>query len=317
MSLIEKINKLGAKEYINCFLVTKKVRDGYLFQTVDYNEFDINSPITKEKLNLIKEYFPSLILTPNKQGVLLSIKKFSLKDIEDDAKLGNILGFPCSSLTEIMKNMNENPDLESRTIDIIVNIAFEDNEQNNTFEDNEQNIINYSLNIISFRCLNYNKYKKKVKDLVSKIKKVFNENPSMKEIIKDVKLQVNIEYSEYNLIKILSNYNKTLSEQQILELNNYLYNIGFDIDFQLSIQDNIDYNNPIHRGILIGLLTYSKYPTIKPFTPLQNYGEEKSTEINEITKKWGDFILESIHLIPKTNYRIFKKKTRKRKTLKI
>ena len=29
MTLVEKINKLGPKEYINCFLVTKKVREGF------------------------------------------------------------------------------------------------------------------------------------------------------------------------------------------------------------------------------------------------------------------------------------------------
>ena len=139
----------------------------------------------------------------------------------------------------------------------------------------------------------------------------------MKEIIEDVKLNVKTEYSEYNLIKLLSNYNKKLSEQEILELNNYLYNIGFDIDFQLSIQDNIDYNNPIHRGILIGLLTYSKYPTIKPFVPLQNYGEKKDKEVDEITKNWGDFIIESINLTSKNKPRkISRKKSRKNKTKK-
>lgn len=305
MTLVEKINKLGPKEYINCFLVTKKVREGFLFQTVDYNEYDINSPISKVKLNLIKDYFPSLIQTPNKQGVLLSIKKFSLKEIEDDTILGKILGFPCTSLTKIITKLNENPYLKSRTIDIIVNIVL---------QDNEKNIIKRSVNIISFRCLDYNKYKKSIEDLVSKIKKVFSEDSNMKEIIEDVKLNVKTEYSEYNLTKLLSNYNKKLSEQEILELNNYLYNIGFDIDFQLSIQDNIDYNNPIHRGILIGLLTYSKYPTIEPFIPLQNYGEKKDKEVDEITKKWGDFIIESINLTSKKNG--VKKKSRKSKSRK-
>lgn len=315
MTLVEKINKLGSKEYINCFLVAKKVREGFLFQTLDYNEYDINSPISKVKLNLMKEYFPSLIQTQNKQGVLLSIKKFSLEKIEDDTILGKILGFPCASLTEIITKLNEKPDLESRTIDIIVNIVL---------QDNEKNIIKRSVNIISFKCLNYNKYKKNIEDLVSKIKRVFSQDSNMKEIIEDVKLHVNTEYSEYNLIKLLSKYNKKLSEQEIGELNNYLYNIGFDIDFQLSILDNIDYNNAMHRGILIGLLTYSKYPTIEPFIPLQKYGNEKGEEVDKITKKWGDFIIESINLTSKKNgvkkkskKKSRKKKSGKRKTKKI
>ena len=66
--------------------------------------------------------------------------------------------------------------------------------------------------------------------------------------------------------------------------------------------------------ILIGLLTYSKYPTIEPFIPLQNYGEKKDKEVDEITKKWGDFIIESINLTSKKKR--VKKKTKKSKSRK-
>ena len=72
--------------------------------------------------------------------------------------------------------------------------------------------------------------------------------------------------------------------------------MGFAIDVQFDIENNLDYNNPIHRGILIGLLTYSKYPTIEPFFPLQNYGE-KDNEVTEQTKKWGELIIKSLSFL--------------------
>ena len=54
--LVAKMNKLGPEEYLNCFLVTKGVRDGYLYQTVDHNEYDVNAPISKKK------FVPSFII---------------------------------------------------------------------------------------------------------------------------------------------------------------------------------------------------------------------------------------------------------------
>ena len=130
MTLFKKINSLGFQEYLNCYLVSKGGRDGYLFQNVQYKEYDINSPISKNKLNLMKKYFPSLKQIPNRQGVLLTKKQYTLKDIEDDSKLGKILGFPCQSLTEILKKIKEDDDLLTTYIDIIVKIVLQDKEEN-------------------------------------------------------------------------------------------------------------------------------------------------------------------------------------------
>lgn len=69
------MNKLGPEEYLNCFLVTKGVRDGYLYQTVDHNEFDVNAPISKKKLKLMKKYFPSLHQTKTRNGSNLFLKR--------------------------------------------------------------------------------------------------------------------------------------------------------------------------------------------------------------------------------------------------
>ena len=89
--------------------------------------------------------------------------------------------------------------------------------------------------------------------------------------------------------------------------------MGFDKDFQLYMQDNIDYNNPLHRGIIIGLLTYSKYSPMSPFWPLQNYGEEKMQQVDKETKKWGDFIIKSLEIKQQNLKKTIKRKKKKKK----
>ena len=153
MTLSKKMEELGFAEYINCYLVTKGVREGFLYQMIDYNEDDINSPITKKKLELIKKYFPTLIQTPNTLGVLLSNKQFTLNEIEDSTSLGQILGFPCESYDEINpKRANDSE--PTYTVHIEIELT------------NEK-----TISIISFLCLKIDKKKKKLEELITKIKK--------------------------------------------------------------------------------------------------------------------------------------------------
>ena len=301
MTLLEKMQFLGPKEYINCFLVTKKVRDGFLFQTIDYNEYDINSPISKKKLNSIKEYFPSLKQTPNKQGVLLSEKEFSLKDIEDTASLGKILGYQCESLTKIFQEKAEDSEIPTDTVHIIVNLMDDT-----------------SITIISFMCININDKMDKINELVSKIRKALKEENEMKKNIKNVELNIEHEYTPYYLIKLLSNYEKNLTEDEKNSINANLDGIGFSEPFRKYINNYFQYNNPIHRGIMIGLLTYAKYPLLQPFYPLQNYGKDKPNEVNIQTINWETFLHESLELSFKKNGRKkkSKKKSRKKKSRK-
>ena len=52
--------ELNIDDYINCFLVDKGVREGFLFQTIDHNEYNIEEPFTKKFLLLVKKYFKEL-----------------------------------------------------------------------------------------------------------------------------------------------------------------------------------------------------------------------------------------------------------------
>jgi hypothetical protein len=58
------------------------------------------------------------------------------------------------------------------------------------------------------------------------------------------------------------------------KISNILYNLGFSITFQLFFEDNFQYTNPIHRGILITLLLNHLNGILQPFRPLYKYPEE-------------------------------------------
>lgn len=69
--------KLTFDEYLNCLLVEHYGRGGYLFQWIDYHEHSPESPITKMKLQTIKELFPNLSQSICEQGVMISIAGYT------------------------------------------------------------------------------------------------------------------------------------------------------------------------------------------------------------------------------------------------
>ena len=272
-SIEKKIKLLGDGEYINCFLVEQGVRGGYLFQTIDYGEYDIESPISRQKLSLMNKFFPSLIQTPNRQGVLLSKKEFPLEAIEDDISLGKILGFPC----DLLKVLQQKKADDISTSVVQINIHFFNGK---------------SISIISFKCTDIDTQISQINDLVDRIRESITES-ELSKIIKDVKLNITTDISEFHLIKLLSTPNTKFEKKETHMLNEYLENIGFSEKFT---DKSFHLNNPIHRGILIGLLAYSKYPLLEPFYPLQNYGKDKPNEVEIQTEKFEDFLNESIKL---------------------
>ena len=118
-------------------------------------------------------------------------------------------------------------------------------------------------------------------------------------MIKNVELDVETIIDEDHLIRALSNYTQALSGSEKSSMMNFLYNMGvYTPEFESLVQTigtEIDYENPLHRGILIGLLTYSKSPPDSAFFPLQDYGgQAKVNEVAEINTKWFKSIFEAI-----------------------
>ena len=67
-------------------------------------------------------------------------------------------------------------------------------------------------------------------------------------------------------------------------IKNHIWNLGFD---DSGISDyKYKYDNPVHRGILIGLLTLCDNNPISPFFPLQQHPEHEA--VDNLTSKWAN-----------------------------
>jgi hypothetical protein len=96
-----------------------------------------------------------------------------------------------------------------------------------------------------------------------------------------VKVNKSVNIPIKNLIqKLVKNVGLTHDEKY--EVNNHIWNLGFS---GVVSAKSYDYKNPVHRGILIGLLSLCDNNPTSAFYPLQNYSE-KMAEVNKITELW-------------------------------
>jgi hypothetical protein len=99
---------------------------------------------------------------------------------------------------------------------------------------------------------------------------------------------------KYLIQKLLSKSQLSISDQE--ETINYIWNLGLEN----ANSYNYDFTNPVHRGIIVGLLSvYDNNPN-EPFYPLQYRKESKA--VDEIVAKWDGALQD-----------IFKQKGGKRK----
>jgi hypothetical protein len=104
-------------------------------------------------------------------------------------------------------------------------------------------------------------------------------------------LKINENPSRNRIIDKLIN-SEVITPDDIKEILNIMYNFGFNDMLCNEIIENIQYTNPIHKGILISLLINSINNTVSPFYPLQ-FREEQGL-VNKITKDWSIQILETL-----------------------
>jgi hypothetical protein len=77
------------------------------------------------------------------------------------------------------------------------------------------------------------------------------------------------------------------------------------------LEYEFQYNNPIHKGILLDLLVKSKYDVLSPFYPLQKYPKQQE-EVDNITIKLENALLD---ILDKTKTKTKISKTTRRRTL--
>jgi hypothetical protein len=269
----KNIEIIGISNLINIILVNEGLRPAMLIQPWDNSENSGKDPITKSILDAVKIEFPELIHSENYniyQGILISKSNFNNREDITLEKMGEILGYPCYKdfiTTDWIKNNI------SYGITIIAKLE-------------DGRIIEIFSNIC--KDMSITKFNKFVED-ANKIK-IFQEK--YKSFLGNITFEVKIRKTIPNNIII----NKILSEEILDEddKNKIINELGdkheFNDEMIKQFEEYIQYDNQIHKGIILQLLVDSLYDSLSPFYPIQNY-EGKLEQVNSILQKRGNEII--------------------------
>lgn len=274
MAKTNLIEKIGLRNVFNVILVNENVRPAMLVQPQDYGEATHNDPITKSIIEIIKEHFPNLIISDNYeiyQGVIISKTNYNFTEYIDLETMGKILGYPCyQGFSSI------DPDAISYCVEIIVR------EKNGI---KSQLIANKSKNKLEEENI------KTFEEIANNAKIAFNKK-EYASILYGVEIHsVYVKINEIIPVKTIINHiiekeeAELLEDNEIYEILNILYNIGFSDEFRNFFSFFFQYNNPIHKGILLGLLLNHSNDTLSPFYPLQKYPKQEKMTY-KIIEKW-------------------------------
>jgi hypothetical protein len=185
--------------------------------------------------------------------------------------MGKILGYPC------YKNF-ENLNRDNNLFDLHIIVSY-----NNNIE----------ISLISNICENLQTLKE-FNLIAQKAFEVFT-NGKYKNILQGIninKVYVNVENiisTQFIINKLITN--EKLTEEEKFRIVEILYNIGFSDNLS---EYEFQYNNKIHKGILLDILLKDKYDTLSPFYPLQEYPKQQK-EIENITIKLENALIEILN----------------------
>jgi hypothetical protein len=260
MESIRIISKtIGLNIYMNCVLVRDGLRNAMLIQPADYNEAISTDPKTASKLRALKKAFPTLVQSDIRGETLISKKVYADTDIKTDADMGAILGFPCAG--EFRYTL-DHPDEPKTGINIDVNLK--------SGVPSEQ--------IVAYMCKDDKTYNDALA-FAAKAETILKADAVVGKIVESVSaLKNTMMPPKYLIHKLLSN--KPLADEDKHQIVNYIWNLSLEN----SPNYNFDFKNPVHRGILIGLLSIYDNNPLSPFYPLQYRPE--GVRVDEITAKW-------------------------------
>jgi hypothetical protein len=263
---------------LNCILVNENVRPAMLVQPADYKERTHSDPRTKSIIEGIKKYFPNFILTSdyeNYQGVIVSKIDYDYDGNKNIGakEMGKILGYPCYEDFTI---------IEDDKISYVIEIYVEINQVNQ----------NSKIQILANKCKDTTKVAE-FNSLASNAKNAFSKKEYGELLngfeVKNVYVEISQNIPTQTIInKLLSN--ETLEQAELEKVQNMLYNFGFSNELQFYFMIYFQYNNPIHKGILLELLLKEKHDILVPFYPLQNYPIQ-SKKVNELIEQWEKGLL--------------------------
>ena len=256
---------------INLLLIENDVRPAMLIQPADYREATGSDTKTKTILMNIKKEHPTLIHSENYkgvyQGILISKKSFDDEEINLN-KMGEILGYPCADdfgkidQDEISYGIDLIAIYDNGSQTVIFSNVCKNNNSINEFEK-----IAEKANVLKGQEIN----RKIIEKVITEIYSIIPTKLIVKKVVQNIKL----------------------NNEETDKILNILYNFGFGMELQFIYKDDFQYENDLHKGILLALLLYELNDPISQFTPLQQYPEEDK-KVYEITSKWEMGIIELI-----------------------
>jgi len=258
---------------LNCILVNENVRPAMLVQPADYKERTHSDPITKSIIEGITTYFPNFILTSDYekyQGVIISKIDYNGNKNIGAKEMGKILGYPCYEDFTI---------IEDDKISYVIEIYVKTTQYN-------------QIQILANKCKDITKLPE-FNSLANNAKNAFSKKEYSELLngfeVKEVYVEISQNIPTQIIInKLLSN--EKLEQAELDKVQNMLYNFGFSNEIQFYFMIYFQYNNPIHKGILLELLLKEKHDILSPFYPLQNYPTQ-SKKVDELIEQWEKGLL--------------------------
>jgi len=271
MSLIEQI---GIDNVLNSILVNENVRPAMLVQPANYDEATGKDPKTKSIVEAIQKQFPTLLFSEDYktyQGVIISKTDYNGQEISLE-RMGEILGYPC------YQDFNA---IDPTHISYSINVYVKQ-KSTNEITDLFSNVCKDETNIEKF------------KSFADRAKLALNKK-EYKDILNGIEIdKVGVEIEKIIPTQAIINKlinNIQLQQDELNKIQNILFNFGFSIELQLYFLENFQYTNPIHKGILLSLLVNEVNDTLSPFTPLQNYPEQKK-HVYKIIEAWEKELID-------------------------
>ena len=244
------MSKIGLSNYLNCILVMHDVRPAMLIQPQDLGEATGEDPKTKALLASIRKQFPTLKQSHDYkeyEGILISKEEFNGRTDITSVEMGRILGYPCYE------------DAQGATRDIEYTLRL------------KATVLSESVELVVNVCKS-KQHLPRMEEMATQAQRVFRTYPEFKDAKVIVDLSVTV--SEARLIGKLES-RSVLTQEDKESILLCLGNISaLDYDETVKrLSKVIQYNNPVHQGLLLGMVLQSKYNPMIPFFPLQNHPE--------------------------------------------
>jgi hypothetical protein len=257
---MDPVAEIGLEEYMNCVLVQAGVRPAFLIQPADYREATSNDPKTRAKVSAIQRFFPALIISIINGEALVSKRTWTEAEFKKNQDMGDALGYPCAAEYEYTLTHKDEP-----VVVIQVVVAMEDGAR---------------LQIMANACKDAAKFDRFVA-LAGAAERALKADARLKvaSVTAEKEVTVPVKYILQKLIR-----GEALNDDEEGGLRNEIWNMGWE-DGNAMSEYKYEFNNPVHRGILMMLMTYAKEDPMAPFYPLQRHAEHR--EVTVRMRRWS------------------------------